>query len=276
MVNLKSIQQYRGASLLRGATYLYVRPHPALTPYLSAYTVTFPTPSNMTDAYTIMPTASTTLVYSFADGTIRGNLRGVNTAPANVGKAANCMDMLILIEFRPGGLFPFLGIRQQELLNEAFSFYDLDKNLHLEIETALLSSQDITGLVQRLDEVFLNRLPFVHHHPQLAAAMNAVVTAKGFLRTKTITDEVHYSEKQLNRLFKEYVGIGTKHFARIVRLNHALALLEQQPWSLTHIAAQAGYFDQSHFNKEFQQICGITPAQYRKKMSIFYKDDFKL
>lgn len=36
--------------------------------------------------------------------------------------------------------------------------------------------------------------------------------------------------------------------------------------SIAHIAAESGYYDQSHFIKEFKRFTGFTPEQYRKEI----------
>lgn len=35
--------------------------------------------------------------------------------------------------------------------------------------------------------------------------------------------------------------------------------------SLTALAAEAGYYDQSHMIRDFRRMSGYTPGQYRKK-----------
>ncbi|MFD2878421.1 helix-turn-helix domain-containing protein [Paenibacillus rhizoplanae] len=44
-------------------------------------------------------------------------------------------------------------------------------------------------------------------------------------------------------------------------MNHAkIQLAKQRP--IVDIAAEAGYYDQSHFTKAFSKIVGATPRQY--------------
>jgi AraC-like DNA-binding protein len=38
------------------------------------------------------------------------------------------------------------------------------------------------------------------------------------------------------------------------------------PLSLTEIAHAANYFDQAHFCRDFKEISGITPSEYREKV----------
>jgi AraC-like DNA-binding protein len=51
-------------------------------------------------------------------------------------------------------------------------------------------------------------------------------------------------------------------FQTLVRVSRAKALL-REGWSIPQAASQVGFFDQSHFNRHFKRIIGVTPGQYR-------------
>lgn len=67
MISLESMRRYRGAVLMGGGSFLYLPPHQALQSYIANYTITFPTPQTMPEDYTILPTASTTLIIAVVD-----------------------------------------------------------------------------------------------------------------------------------------------------------------------------------------------------------------
>jgi len=68
------------------------------------------------------------------------------------------------------------------------------------------------------------------------------------------------SERQFQRLFKQYTGYTPKHLARILRLQ--LTLQPKGDPSLSELAARARYYDQSHLSNEFRQLAGTTPKAY--------------
>ncbi|HEY5825191.1 MAG TPA: AraC family transcriptional regulator, partial [Cyclobacteriaceae bacterium] len=53
-----------------------------------------------------------------------------------------------------------------------------------------------------------------------------------------------------------------KLYGKINRFQHSLGLINQKDTSLTDIAYEAGYFDQSHFIREFKSFTGVTPSSY--------------
>ena len=74
------------------------------------------------------------------------------------------------------------------------------------------------------------------------------------------------SKKQFERLFNELVGANPKEYARIVRFQKSLELLQHCPQDANQaqLACQCGYADQSHFIREFRQFSGHTPLSLRK------------
>lgn len=70
-----------------------------------------------------------------------------------------------------------------------------------------------------------------------------------------------FEQKQFERLFNELVGANPKEYARIVRFQKSLKLLQHytEDTNLAQIAYQCGYADQSHFIREFKQFSGYTP-----------------
>ncbi|MDM8153018.1 helix-turn-helix domain-containing protein [Bacteroides gallinaceum] len=68
-------------------------------------------------------------------------------------------------------------------------------------------------------------------------------------------------KKQFERLFNELVGANSKEYARIVRFQKSLKLLQHysEDTNLAQLAYKCGYADQSHFIREFKQFSGYTP-----------------
>ncbi len=71
------------------------------------------------------------------------------------------------------------------------------------------------------------------------------------------------SERSLERLIKQYVGISPKVYSRIVRFQSGLQALRKNDFrTLTEVAYQKEFFDQSHFIREFRTFTGMNPKQY--------------
>ncbi len=276
MISPECIASYRGAELSRGDTFLYIPPHALLRPYLSNYTITFPTAQTMPDAYTILPTASSTMTIAVGASGIMSGLRGVDTKALQVGSFSNKLRLLLLIEFNPGGAHPFVPMDQLEWVDSSFALSDLDRALKQAIETELMECDSIEALVQALDSLFLTRLMRRHTDTGVSAMLHHIARHHGSTSARELSGAFHYSEKHIRRLFLRHVGVSPKTYARIVRVNHALRFLQDHPRSIADAAARAGFFDQPHMIHDLQTICGFTPQAFLQNMSVFYNDRFKL
>jgi AraC-like DNA-binding protein len=73
------------------------------------------------------------------------------------------------------------------------------------------------------------------------------------------------SSYHLNREFRLAYGLPPHAFQTQIRLAHARKLLREGV-SPALAAAEAGFTDQSHLNKHFKRVLGITPAFFRKNV----------
>jgi AraC-like DNA-binding protein len=69
----------------------------------------------------------------------------------------------------------------------------------------------------------------------------------------------------LSKEFPRYFNMGFGEYIRTRRVGRAAELLTDETLSLTAIAYQCGFADQSHFTRCFKAIYGMPPVQYRKK-----------
>lgn len=68
----------------------------------------------------------------------------------------------------------------------------------------------------------------------------------------------------LSRDFPKYFNCSFGEYIRKIRVEKALALIAQNNASLTEIAIQCGFADQSHFIRCFKEINGINPSAHKK------------
>jgi AraC-like DNA-binding protein len=64
------------------------------------------------------------------------------------------------------------------------------------------------------------------------------------------------------KLFKQTVGMTPHAWVIRLRLERACSLLSHTDRSLTQVAQEVGFYDQSHFNRAFRQAFGVSPSKY--------------
>ena len=80
------------------------------------------------------------------------------------------------------------------------------------------------------------------------------------LATLTSMSKSHFS-----RSFKQSVGIAPYRYLMQQRVERAKQLLKQQAISISDIALECGFANQTHLTKVFRQMTGVTPKAYQKR-----------
>ena len=80
------------------------------------------------------------------------------------------------------------------------------------------------------------------------------------LATLTSMSDSHFS-----RSFKQAVGISPYRYLMQQRVERAKQLLKQQVISISDIALDCGFANQTHLTKVFRQMAGVTPKAYQKQ-----------
>lgn len=114
----------------------------------------------------------------------------------------------------------------------------------------------------------LDKLAVDHVQPDsyVNYIIEKITTSKGTYPLKKLKEEVHLSERSFERKFKHQVGISAKLFSRICRFQSSFQQLKNKEFNtLTDIAFQNTYSDQSHFVRAFKEFTGLPPTQYQKK-----------
>ena len=120
-----------------------------------------------------------------------------------------------------------------------------------------------------MSATFPNRPPQSARLPRLRGLHSAAAYA---LERFAITPNVHevveqsgYSHRRFIALFRRAVGLTPKLYCRVVRFKQVLACIAtDRSASFVDVALAAGYSDQAHFTREFQEFAGVTATAYRE------------
>jgi len=79
-----------------------------------------------------------------------------------------------------------------------------------------------------------------------------------------LSRELSIHPVHLSRSCSQYFHCNLGEYIRKVRVERSLALMACPKSSLTEIAFNCGFADQSHFSRSFRRFIGVTPSSYRK------------
>ena len=81
------------------------------------------------------------------------------------------------------------------------------------------------------------------------------------LPIETLAANIFVSKYYLIRKFKSSIGMTPHQFCIQNRIRKSQRLLDEEK-TISRIAAEMGFYDQSHFDKAFRRIVGISPSEY--------------
>jgi AraC-like DNA-binding protein len=172
---------------------------------------------------------------------------------------------LIIIVFQPNGIHQLLGIPAHEFQDSIIPVEDIFGR-KTGILQEKLSEQNNQGRVEILNQFFSSLIAVkpVSNQFIINNSLDFIIANKGDFTLKQLVDYTGYTERHLERKFKECIGLNPKKFGNVIRLHHFLKLLKHKSndGNLTSICYDAGFSDQSHLIKEFRKHTGITPKEY--------------
>ena len=86
------------------------------------------------------------------------------------------------------------------------------------------------------------------------------------LTLEDVAQELNYSKYYISRVVTNTFGCNFRTLINTYRVSMAQNLLISSAKSVSEIALECGFKNQSSFNRIFLKHCGITPGEYRKKM----------
>lgn len=111
-------------------------------------------------------------------------------------------------------------------------------------------------------------------------AIKQILSSPAALSISSVADSCFLSRRQFERKFLHYAGSSPKQFQRIARFNTVIKGFDKHTSSLSDIAHDCGYYDQSHFIHDFRLFSGYSPKDFFKhqKDAADYRafEEFKL
>ncbi len=83
-----------------------------------------------------------------------------------------------------------------------------------------------------------------------------------------LAQEFHLSEKYVSWYFKEHFSISFMQYVLHLRMSKAKDMLMTTDQPITEVALSCGYQSVNLFIRNFKEVYGLTPLQYRKQSNI--------
>lgn len=186
------------------------------------------------------------------------------------GQSQNFRRFIVYQNFGIFGVYlypfaiPFLfSIPSDELSNEMPDLPTLMGNEGKFLEEKIMMAESnekrveiITGYIEK--KIARN----YRHEPAVFSTICNIIQTRGIANVQQLAEQSFLSTRQFERKFKAFSGFSPKLYSRIVRFQSALNMYGDSKKSLTEIAYECGYYDQSHFIHDFKEFSGQHPRHF--------------
>lgn len=165
------------------------------------------------------------------------------------------------IRLRAGGLAYLTDHPVDDLIDRAVDINDLLGRAGRQLTSAVNGTGELAVRAARAEQV-LRQQPTRRTDPRIMAAVDQLYRQPASTSLKDLAPALGVSTRHLRRGFAAAAGVSPKEFQRLVRFQRVIrTMLLKAPASAVPVALAVGYYDQSHFIKEFHRLAGQSPGR---------------
>ncbi|RZJ12611.1 MAG: AraC family transcriptional regulator, partial [Rubrivivax sp.] len=164
------------------------------------------------------------------------------------------------VKIDPRALHELIQVPLDEFTDATLSLADLNARPLIALEDALATAPDAAAVHRTLDCFFLRALgPMRLERAAHDHLLHDLHRARGALPILQWAREHRLDTRTLERRFGAAFGMTPKRYARVIRFKHSYHQLMATPSVRATGAHLDGFYDQSHFNREFRFFTGAAP-----------------
>lgn len=244
------------------------QPGPSLAPFIKRYLIIECADDSLNRVF---PDTSLVMTFrykgkvSYQTGNTKNDLSpfmisGVRRSGRLINYASGTGNIIVL--FRETGAHAFIREPLHELAEHSVPLDNCAGYRDISIMREQLAGVETnTERIKLVEQFLLSRQYQARHDALITTAIQKIRHATGNIKIKSLTDTLCVSQDAFEKRFRKIVGIAPKQFANIIRMksvvNNGL-----KTKIFAEAAYNAGFFDQSHFNKDFKLFTGLTPTEF--------------
>lgn len=172
------------------------------------------------------------------------------------------LEMIVAV-FRPHTIGLFIDTPPYAFYNREIPGYDIENRRLNALAERIFECENTSDCIRLLEQWLLSRI-----NPTLNTRRIACTLQKLFenpsITIGCLAEEACLGKKQYERVFRDCVGMNPKEYARIVKFQKAMEIMQCGDINFAAVAAESGYADQSHFIREFKKMSGHTPNELQR------------
>jgi AraC-like DNA-binding protein len=221
-------------------------------------------------------TGSMELMFNLGNGSFQTGRDGIFETTPRIelwGQIINPLDFksigknkMLGIRFHPHTASVILGDNIDVFNDRVSDFADIAGAEIRILHERLSNTQSLDEQLHHLESFLMKKLVAFQKKNTKFGLVNSVITE---IRNEDFCDDVQsvafrygISSRYLQKLFIQFTGLSPKLYFKINRFQRSLVMAGAKDQTLTSIAYQSGYFDQSHFIRDFKLFTGLPPSSF--------------
>jgi AraC-like DNA-binding protein len=131
------------------------------------------------------------------------------------------------------------------------------------IEEQLAEAPNNAAKITVVERFLYSKLSYRKPDHLVAEALARIYSKNGMTRINDLAADLFISQDAFEKRFRKVTGATPKQFSAIVKMK-SIVSQKAASSSLLDLALENGYYDQSHFNKDFKLFTGQTPTDFFK------------
>jgi AraC-like DNA-binding protein len=193
---------------------------------------------------------------------------GLATNAALIGHDGNQHG--VAVDLTPFGAQTLFGLPSSAIGAQVIDLADLLGARGRDLPERLIEAPGWADRFRIVDEVLIGALrdetATGERHgppPEVTYAWQRLVRGDGALRVDDLAAEVGWSRRHFTEMFRRVIGLPPRQMARVLRFERSkLRLSAPDRASFATIAADCGFYDQAHMNREWRDLAGCSPGQW--------------
>lgn len=189
-------------------------------------------------------------------------LCGIQDYPVIVeqsGEDNRIISFAVRFHFWAASLFFNLNLR--DVYNQVFDL-ELIRPGSISQFLPLIHLKTMRERIGWMEAYLLERMDFSKYNPKVYNSIDNILRSSGRTTVKEICRYNCVSQRQMERLFLQEVGISMKRSLSLVRYQNVWQdIVCQDKFETQDAVFRYGYSDQSHLLNEFRRFHGVTPEQ---------------
>lgn len=175
------------------------------------------------------------------------------------------MISMFAIRFYAWSVILFSEESMHEVKNKFFDpGYHFSK-LKKELEPLLFDVVSMEERIRMTERYLLGHIHLERTNNIVMDAVAEILQRKGNLEVGQLSKEIHISSRQLERLFKENIGISPKQLSSLIRYQYLWREVLCHPqFQIQDAVYRYGYTDQAHLLRDFKRFHTMNPVEAKK------------